>query len=68
MIYIFRDIILQGLTILAPVDSPNTDGIDPGNVRIGVRLYLPHCRIPDYGLESVDSFHRTSKRGQRTLD
>ncbi|KAG4915025.1 hypothetical protein JHK87_052582 [Glycine soja] len=24
------DIIIQGLTILAPVDSPNTDGIDPG--------------------------------------
>ncbi|RDX60734.1 putative polygalacturonase, partial [Mucuna pruriens] len=23
------DIIIQGLTILAPVDSPNTDGIDP---------------------------------------
>ncbi|KAK7279907.1 hypothetical protein RJT34_24967 [Clitoria ternatea] len=31
------DIIIQGLTILAPVDSPNTDGIDPdscSNIRI----------------------------------
>nr|AFK49026.1 unknown [Lotus japonicus] len=31
------DIIIQGLTILAPVDSPNTDGIDPdscSNTRI----------------------------------
>ncbi|KAG5082502.1 hypothetical protein JHK84_052540 [Glycine max] len=25
------DIIIQGLTILAPVDSPNTDGIDPAS-------------------------------------
>ncbi|KAG4915021.1 hypothetical protein JHK87_052578 [Glycine soja] len=25
------DIIIQGLTILPPVDSPNTDGIDPGD-------------------------------------
>lgn len=24
------DIIIQHLTVLAPVDSPNTDGIDPG--------------------------------------
>jgi polygalacturonase len=24
------NVLIQGLTILAPVDSPNTDGIDPG--------------------------------------
>jgi polygalacturonase len=24
------DILIQGLTILAPIDSPNTDGIEPG--------------------------------------
>ncbi|XP_028072415.1 probable polygalacturonase [Camellia sinensis] len=32
-----RDIIIQGLTILAPTDSPNTDGINPdscSNIRI----------------------------------
>ncbi|THG13390.1 hypothetical protein TEA_008243 [Camellia sinensis var. sinensis] len=32
-----RDIIIQGLTILAPIDSPNTDGINPdscSNIRI----------------------------------
>ncbi|XP_040867354.1 WAT1-related protein At4g08300 [Glycine max] len=28
-------IIIQGLTILAPVDSPNTDGIDPVAVQFG---------------------------------
>jgi polygalacturonase len=26
----FSDILIQGLTIIAPIDSPNTDGIDPG--------------------------------------
>lgn len=25
-----KNVIIQGLTILAPIDSPNTDGIDPG--------------------------------------
>ncbi|CAK9310784.1 unnamed protein product [Citrullus colocynthis] len=32
-----RDVIIQGLTIVAPIDSPNTDGIDPdscSNTRI----------------------------------
>jgi type II restriction/modification system DNA methylase subunit YeeA len=24
------DVLVQGLTILAPIDSPNTDGINPG--------------------------------------
>ena len=31
ILYIFSNIIINGLTILAPVDVPNTDGIDPGN-------------------------------------
>ena len=31
-LYIFSNITIKGLTILAPVDSPNTDGIDPGKV------------------------------------
>jgi polygalacturonase len=25
------NVVVQGLTILAPVRSPNTDGINPGN-------------------------------------
>jgi len=31
-LYIFSNIIVKGLTILAPVDSPNTDGINPGKI------------------------------------
>ncbi|KAG5085256.1 hypothetical protein JHK82_052653 [Glycine max] len=31
------DIIIQGLTILAPVDSPNTDGIDPASDYLWIR-------------------------------
>lgn len=29
---LYSDIIIQGLTILAPIDSPNTDGINPGDL------------------------------------
>lgn len=25
-----RDVVVKNLTILAPLDSPNTDGVDPG--------------------------------------
>lgn len=27
-----RDILIQGITIIAPITSPNTDGINPGSV------------------------------------
>lgn len=27
---ICSNVLIQGMTILAPVDSPNTDGINPG--------------------------------------
>jgi len=35
-LYIFSNIIINGLTILAPVDIPNTDGIDPGKCIFGL--------------------------------
>lgn len=31
------DIVIQGVTILAPIKSPNTDGIDPGDVSLSAR-------------------------------
>ncbi|KAG5069058.1 hypothetical protein JHK85_001435 [Glycine max] len=40
------DIIIQGLTILAPVDSPNTDGIDPDSETEKAQSSLPsHRRV-----------------------
>jgi len=38
-LYIFSNIIVKGLTILAPVDSPNTDGINPGKKIVSFLLY-----------------------------
>ena len=38
-LYIFSNIIVKGLTILAPVNSPNTDGINPGKKIISFLLY-----------------------------
>lgn len=26
-----RNVVIKNLTILAPLDAPNTDGVDPGN-------------------------------------
>ncbi|TQE07259.1 hypothetical protein C1H46_007081 [Malus baccata] len=40
----FSNIIIQGLTILAPIDSPNTDGIDPvksGWDKYGIKVGIP---------------------------
>lgn len=31
---IASNVLVQRLTILAPIDSPNTDGIDPGSIII----------------------------------
>eukprot|EP01018_Ginkgo_biloba_P027575 Gb_23151 [translate_table: standard] len=38
--YDCTNVIISGLTILAPIDAPNTDGIDPDMLRIGQSSYL----------------------------
>jgi hypothetical protein len=30
LLNLFRNVVVKDMTILAPLDSPNTDGIDPG--------------------------------------
>jgi polygalacturonase len=37
-----EDVTVEGITIQAPADSPNTDGIDPSVSR---RVLIAHCRI-----------------------
>jgi polygalacturonase len=37
-----EDVTVDGITILSPPDSPNTDGIDPSVSR---RVLITHCRI-----------------------
>jgi polygalacturonase len=37
-----EDVTVDGITILSPSDSPNTDGIDPSVSR---RVLITHCRI-----------------------
>jgi polygalacturonase len=37
-VYDCSDILIQKLTILAPIDSPNTDGINPGLVCLPLEL------------------------------
>jgi polygalacturonase len=37
-----EDVTVDGITILSPADSPNTDGIDPSVSR---RVLITHCRI-----------------------
>ena len=37
-----RDVTVEGITILNPSDSPNTDGIDPKGCQ---RVLISHCRI-----------------------
>ena len=44
-LYIFSNITIKGLTILAPVDSPNTDGIDPGKVFVLLLYTYLHCLL-----------------------
>ncbi len=36
-----RDVVIRGITILAPQNSPNTDGIDPS----GWNYLISHCRF-----------------------
>jgi len=35
----FRNVVIKGMTILAPLNAPNTDGIDPGLSYSIVTLY-----------------------------
>jgi len=37
-----KDVTIDGVTILAPADSPNTDGIDPS---VSSRVLITRCRI-----------------------
>ena len=44
-----KDVTIDGVTILAPEDSPNTDGIDPS---VSSRVLITHCRI-DVGDDDI---------------
>ena len=35
-----RDVVVKNLTILAPLDSPNTDGVDPGEFLVEPRIRI----------------------------
>ena len=35
-----RDVFVKNLTILAPLDSPNTDGVDPGELLVEPRIRI----------------------------
>jgi len=37
-----EEVTVEGITIVSPSDSPNTDGIDPSQTR---RMLIAHCRI-----------------------
>jgi polygalacturonase len=37
-----EDVTVEGITIISPPDSPNTDGIDPSQTR---RMLIAHCQI-----------------------
>jgi hypothetical protein len=37
-----EEVTVQGITIVAPPDSPNTDGIDPSQTK---RMLIAHCQI-----------------------
>jgi polygalacturonase len=43
------EVTVDGITILNPADSPNTDGIDPANTR---RMLITHCTI-DTGDDNI---------------
>jgi polygalacturonase len=44
-----EDVVIEGLTIIAPADSPNTDGIDPSSSR---RVRITRCHI-DVGDDNI---------------
>ena len=44
-----ENVLVQNLTIVAPANSPNTDGIDPSNSR---HVRISHCRI-DVGDDNI---------------
>ena len=40
----FSNVVIKDMTILAPLNAPNTDGIDPGMVHVFYSSFFP-CNV-----------------------